>query len=69
MISENALIDLRKDEICLRILGALSENDLTHDQVIALGGNPRQIATRLELLQATGIIEAYCAPIHPSACS
>jgi len=69
MMEENAIKDMSKDDVCNKILDALCINDLTHDEIIALGSNPRQMATMIEMLQATGIIEAYCAPIRPSSCS
>jgi len=69
MLEENAIKDLSKDAVCNKILDALCTNDLTHDEIIAMGSNPRQMATMIEMLQAAGIIEAYCAPIRPSSCS
>jgi hypothetical protein len=52
----------------MRILHALDARDLTHDEVIALGGSPHHAAMVLETLQATGLVGSYCGPIQPSTC-
>jgi hypothetical protein len=60
--------DMSNDELATRIIDALCNHDLTHDEAITLGDNPHHVATVLEALQATGVIEAYCGPVQPSTC-
>jgi hypothetical protein len=68
MKDTKAIKEMSKDELATKILNALCDRDLNHDEVIALGDNPHQTASILETLQATGIVEAYCGPIQPSTC-
>jgi hypothetical protein len=63
-----AIRDMSDDELTTRIIDALCGHDLTHYEAIALGDSPPHAAKVLEILQATGMIEAYCGPIQPSTC-
>jgi hypothetical protein len=60
--------DINEDDMTAKIMRALAVRDLTHDEAVALGGDPQHVAFLLECLQATGAIEAYCGPIKPSTC-
>ena len=68
MKETKATKDISDDQLATKIMNALCDHDLTHDEVIALGDNPHHTAMVLEVLQATGVIEAYCGPIQPSTC-
>jgi hypothetical protein len=60
--------DISKDDLGIKIMSALQEKDMSHEEIIALGDNPRQVASVLEIMQVTGLIESYCGPIQPSSC-
>ncbi len=68
MKGPKATKDMSNDELAKRMMDALCDRDLTHDEIIALGDDPHHTAMVLEALQATGVIEAYCGPIQPSTC-
>jgi hypothetical protein len=68
MKDEKVSKELVEDELAMRIMDALRSRDLSHQEIIALGDNPRHAATVLNILQSTGIIETYCGPIQPSTC-
>lgn len=68
MKDSKAIKDMSDDELTRRIMDTLRGHDLTHIEAIALGDSPCHAAKVLEILQATGVIEAYCGPIQPSTC-
>ena len=68
MNGPKATKEMSNDELATKIMDAMCDRDLTHDEVIALGDKPHHTAMVLETLQATGVIESYCGPIQPSTC-
>jgi hypothetical protein len=61
----NAPKELGSDELATRILNALSDRELTNDEVIELGDTPHHAATVLESLLATGAVKSYCGRSSP----
>jgi hypothetical protein len=68
MKDAKAIRDMSDDELTRRMMDAMRNHDLSHQEAVALGDSPCHAAKVLEVLQATGVIEAYCGPIQPSTC-
>ena len=68
MMDIKSIKEVSNDELATKIMNALCSRDLSHNEVIGLGDNPRHAAMVLEILQSTGVVEAYCGPIQPPTC-
>jgi hypothetical protein len=68
MKDEKVSKEFYEDELAMRMMEALRGRDLSHQEIIALGDDPRHAATVLNILQSNGTIETYCGPIQPSTC-